>query len=477
GERRQETAEPLTNYFVGRLQQDFNEGNTSIGGIMTATHRNLDEQHLKFLNRAAYSGGVDFRHQWQEKTYYLTARTAFSHIRGDEEAILEAQTSSQRYYQRPDADYVTLDSTRTSLSGHGGYVNVGRGGNSKVRMSAGVMWRSPGFELNDLGFLRQADRVMQWTWLGYRWDKPFSIFRSLSFNFNQWWGWNFGGESVFAGGNINGGGQLQNHWWFWAGIGREGKNLSTSALRGGPAMKFPARWTNWYNLSTDNRKSWQIGFNGFNSWADQGDSRWNNFGFWMSFRPKDAIRLRVNPFYTYNQDDLQYIDTQTFNGDDRFIFGRLNQKTLGITIRLDYSITPDLSIQYYGQPFISAGQYSEFKRITQSRDPVYDERFHIFANEELGFDAENGEYDFDEDLNGSFDYSIGNPDFNFRQFRSNLVVRWEYNPGSTLFLVWTQERTSSDEHGDFSFSNDLSDLFDESATNVFLIKVSRWFSL
>jgi len=475
-----QTVEPLTNYFVGRVQQDYHSGNTSIGGIFTATNRRLSESHLEFLNRAAYTGGIDVRHQWQDKTYYLDVRTAFSHIRGNSEAILEAQTASQRYFQRPDADYVTLDSSRTSLSGHGGMVSFGRSGNSPLRFSAGAMWRSPGLDLNDLGFLRQADRVMQWTWAGYRLNSPFGIFRTFNSNFNQWWGWNFGGETVFAGGNVNGGGQLKNFWNFWLGVGREGKNLSTSALRGGPAMKFPANWTNWYQLSTDNRKNIQFGLNGWNSWSDEGGSRSNEFSVWARFRPRNSIVLQINPFYNLRKDDLQYVDTvENAAGADRYIFGQIDQKTLGITMRFDISITPDLTIQYYGQPFVSAGKYGEFKSITDPRAANYSDRFYRFAADEVLFQEteDEKEYLIISDPAGPIDQTIDFPDFNFREFRSNLVMRWEYSPGSTLFLVWTQERTGSEENGRFSFRHDLNRLFEQDATNVFLVKVSRWFSL
>jgi len=477
GERRQETVEPLTNYFVGRLQKDYNDGNTALGGVFTATNRKLSQEHLKVLNRSAYSGGVDFRHQWHDKTYSLDIRTAFSHIRGDAAAILRAQTASQRYFQRPDADYVTLDSTRTSLSGHGGMVSIGRGGKNRLRLNAGMMWRSPGLELNDLGFLRQADRVLQWTWAGYSWDQPVGIFRSLRLNLNQWAGWHFGGERIFTGGNINGGGQFKNHWQLRFGVGREGNNLSTSALRGGPAMKFPGQWNQWLNLSTDNRTSLQFGFGSFTGWNDDGISTTQNVRFSVRYRPKDSMQLRVAPFYTFNKRDMQYLDTVDAGGEPRYLFGRLHQKTFGVTLRLDFSITPDLSIQYYGQPFISAGAYSDFKRITAPRDDHYDRRFHTFTGDETRVDAVSGEIFFDEDGNGGSDYSIGRPDFNFRQFRSNLIVRWEYDPGSTIFLVWTQERTASSDRGAFSLTEDFDTLFSEKATNIFLLKVSRWFSL
>ena len=196
------------------------------------------------------------------------------------------------------------------------------------------MWRSPGLELNDLGFLRQADRTMQWSWLGYSQNNPFSIFRRLRVNFNQWWGRNFGGETVFAGGNINGGGQFKNHWRFWTGIGREGNFLSTSELRGGPAFKLPGQWNQWYNLSTDERKVYQVGFGGSNNWSDQGGSRRHNVRFWLNLRPRNEVQIRINPFYTFRKSDLQYVDTiENAAANDRYIFGHLNQKTFGITFR------------------------------------------------------------------------------------------------------------------------------------------------
>ena len=477
GARRSEVVEPLGNYFVGRLQKDFDQGNTAVGAILTAAHRDISADNLNDLNTAAYSGGVDFRHQWQDKTYSLDVRTAFSNIRGDRAAITEAQESSRRYYQRPDADYVTFDSTRTSLSGHGGMVTLSRSGKSRFRGAVGGMWRSPGLELNDVGFLRQADRAMQWSWLQYRITNPLSVFRNLSINFNQWWGLNFGGETVFAGGNINGGGQFKNHWRFWLGFGRDGKNLSTTELRGGPALKLPATWRHWYNLSTDGRKSYQFGLSGSNGWDDTGGSRRHRLGFWLRLRPKDSVQLRINPFYAFNKRDYQYVDTiQNVSAEDRYILGQLNQKTFGITFRFDVSVTPNLSIQYYGQPFISAGRYSSFKSVTQPRAASYPDRFYHFAANEFILNAEE-EYTVVRDSQGAINKSIEQPNFNFREFRSNLIVRWEYNPGSTLFLVWTQERTGDDADGRFSVSGGLRDLFSETSTNVFLLKVSRWFSL
>ncbi|MCG3153462.1 MAG: hypothetical protein DKINENOH_00050 [bacterium] len=475
-ERRRQVVEPRTNYFIGRVQQDFNRGTSAVGGMLTATHRDLAGTRITSLNRAAYSGGVDVRHQWHDRKYYLEALGVVSHIRGDRAAIAEAQQASQRYFQRPDADYLEFDPHRTSLTGHGGNLSVGRGGNSPVRANLAVTWRSPGLELNDAGFMRQADRVMQSLWLGYRFTNPVAIFNRLNLNVNQWQGWNFGGEPVFSGGNINGGGQLKNYWYVWLGVGREGEDLATTALRGGPALRLPAQWNQWITVESDQRKAVQVGVNSFNSWEDVGGTHYHEVGLWLAFRPLNALSLQFNPYYGFNRDELQYVNTLAHGAQSRYVFGRLQQKTVALTARVDYSITPNLSVQYYGQPFVSVGKFSQFKRITAPRADDYAERFHVFTNE-IAREEAKGLLQVDEDLDGNTDYAFENPDFNFQQFRSNLVVRWEYSPGSTVFLVWSQGRTGTNPAGGFSFRNNLNDLFNVYPDNVFLIKLNRWFSL
>ncbi|HLP61948.1 MAG TPA: DUF5916 domain-containing protein, partial [Candidatus Deferrimicrobium sp.] len=196
GQRRQETVEPFSNYFALRLQKDYRNGDTQLGGMFTAVNRNIDDPALDFLHRSAYTGGIDFEHSWKKKTYYLIIKTLFSHVRGSKEAILETQESSRRYYQRPDAEHISVDPERTSLTGYGGTISAGRGGGGHFLYSAGVTWRSPGLELNDVGYLRTADRVMQWSWLGYQTLNPVSIFRSINVNFNQGKVWDFGGSNI-----------------------------------------------------------------------------------------------------------------------------------------------------------------------------------------------------------------------------------------------------------------------------------------
>ena len=165
------------------------------------------------------------------------------------------------------------------------------------------------------------------------------------------------------------------------------------------------------------------------------------------------------------------------DGEDRYIMGRIDQKTFGLVLRLNFCITPELSIQYYGQPFISAGNYTQFKRITNPRARRYEDRFYIFAEDEISYNPDNEMYEVDEDRNGEVDYSFELPDFNFKQFRSNLVIRWEYRPGSQIYLVWSQELSNSDSYGDFSLKRDFQDLFALYPHNIFLIKLNYWFSM
>ena len=165
------------------------------------------------------------------------------------------------------------------------------------------------------------------------------------------------------------------------------------------------------------------------------------------------------------------------NDDARYVFARMDQKTLGLTFRLNYNVSPDLTIQYYGSPFTSAGTYDEFKIVNNSQADAYSDRFDKFSANQISYDADEELYSVDENGDGTTDYDFGQPNFNFAQFRSNLVVRWEYVPGSTLFLVWSQGRTMFNSTGEFDFGQSMGDLFDVKPHNIFLLKFSYRFSV
>ncbi len=478
GDRHNETVEPLTNYFTLRLQKDYNQGKTTIGGMMTATNRNLKESHLNFLHRSAYTGGLDFFHSWKNKEWFVQLNTVFSHVRGDKEAILETQESSRRYFQRPDADHLTLDPNRTSLSGHGGTFSVGKTGGGRLRFVGFLTWRSPGLELNDVGYLRSADRIMQAVWTSYRITEPFAIFRNFSIEVNQWSGWDFGKTNLFKGGNINLNMQFKNYWSFGTGINREGSYVSPTSLRGGPALKEPGGWNHWVFLRSDGRKKFRVFGVWSNFYGDLNANRVKRYRGGVTYRPIDALSISMDPSFTVSRQTLQYVDTVELDQEDRYIFAQINQKTLAITLRLNYSITPDLSIQFYGQPFISSGKYTDFKSITNPRAAQFTDRFRLFESSEMAYDAAEEYYDVTEKAKNGASYQFEDPNFNSLQFQSNLVVRWEYTPGSTLYVVWSQGRTDTiNEAGDFSFRNNMKSLFRLPPHNVFLVKFTYRFKI
>jgi len=477
GQYGDEIVEPMTNYFGIRLQQDYNNGNTVFGGMLTSTNRNITDPNLDFLHRAAYTGGLDFYHTWKDRTYFVQFNTVFSHVRGSTDAILQTQMSPLRYFQRPDAKYVTLDPTRTALSGFGGTLVGGKVGSGHLQYVAGVTIRSPGLELNDMGYLRNADSIMEFIWANYRVWKPVSIFHQFSFNFNQWRGWNFGGERTMAGGNIQFNGQLKNYWTLSTGINHNARSLSDSALRGGPALIYPGAWGTHVRVGSDSRKKIRLSANWSNNVREEMDSHMNSYSFGLSFNPSNAIAVMVQPVLSLNENDMQYVAKMNFGQDNRYVFARINQKTFALTFRLNLSLSPDLSIQFYGQPFVSAGSYSNFKHITEPRAAAYIDRYHGYSGTEITLDELNGLYNIDENQDGVMDYNFSNPDFNFIQFRSNLVLRWEYKPGSSLFLVWSQGRTGYLPNNDFAFMDNIQDLFQVHPHNVFLIKFSYGFNL
>jgi len=472
----EQAVEPWTSYFGLRLQQDFRGGATTLGGMLTATNRDPRRaEHLAFLHDSAYTGGLDFTHSWRNRRYSFVARMAFSRVAGSPEAILRTQESSARYFQRPDAAHFVYDPSRTSLSGHGGTLSFSKSG-GVLRYSGGVTWRSPGFELNDMGYLRQADKIMQWTWAGLNFAKPFWIYRSVNVNYNQWQGWDFSGAAIFAGGNINSWGQFKNYWSGGFGINRNGEQLSSSALRGGPSLRFPGAWNTWAEIETDSRKKVRFSLWGSTYDRDNKETQMVSVGLGTSIQPSRAFQLSLSPGYTTNRNELQYIATCETTGEKRYVFGTIDQKTVSMTVRLNYSLTPDLSIQFYGMPFVSAGKYDRFKHITDPRARDWDGRYRLYEPGELAWDEAGSCYAVAEEASG-LAYGFDRPDFNFLQFRANLVVRWEYIPGSTLFIVWSQGRTGFDDRGDFSFGRDVDSLFNVHPDNVFLVKFSYCFQL
>jgi hypothetical protein len=251
-----------------------------------------------------------------------------------------------------------------------------------------------------------------------------------------------------------------------------GEGLSTSELRGGPALKVTGNKSVWVAFGSNDQKklTGELEIDAFKGNVKDSKSM-TNYSISLGYRPSKSLKITLSPSFSLNEDELQYVTQQEYSGKTDYIFARINQKTLSASLRVNYNITPDLSIQYWGQPFLSSGKYTEFKKITDSRAAEYADRFSLLPTNELTYIGQDEMYRVSNPTGNSL-YTFDQPDFNVKEFLSNMVVRWEYLPGSTIYLVWSQTRHQSIADGNFDFRNDMTDLFDNKPYNVFLLKMS-----
>jgi hypothetical protein len=476
-EKKYAEVEPLTNYFVGRVQKDFNNGKTLIGGMLTSTNRALDASLSDNMHKAAYTGGIDFTQYFKEKDWMFNLKTAFSEVTGSKKAITNTQESSARYFQRPDQKYAALDTNRTSLMGSGGRMQILKL-NGHWNFMTSTTWKSPGFELNDIGFLREADQILSVLWAGYNQWEPKGIYRNYNINGDFYSFWNFGGNQLGKGFEWNASMNLKNFWSVWTGGAIRGNNLNTSLLRGGPTMKTPGDFSQRIGFSTDSRKKIvaeiYANYNGgFEKYTNSFDA-----GLDLTIKPSNYLSVTLSPGFSTSFNELQYVTKTTYGNDNRYIFASIDRKTISASFRVNINISPDLTLQYWGQPFIASGKYRNYKFITNPNAAKYNDRFLVYTNNQ--FISGPDELNIDENRDATPDYGYEKPDFNVQYFLSNLVLRWEYNPGSSVYLVWSQTRDSSNQTGNLDLMNDLGNLFDRSDSkphNVFLVKFSYRFGL
>ncbi|HEX9107856.1 MAG TPA: DUF5916 domain-containing protein, partial [Longimicrobiales bacterium] len=441
----------------------------------TSTHRWLPGSGaLHVLPTDAVTGALDAARFFGKRSYVVEGKFFFSRISGDSAAILALQTDPVHYYQRPDAaDYLGVDPSATSLAGHGGTLRLARYGNSKWSWSESARWLSPGLELNDVGYLQQADRILNEAGFGFFETEPRGIFRSYGFSLDREDNWDFGRRKTGGMTGLETSASFRNLWAANAALRYLDDPTDTRLLRGGPAIKTSGFLMAELGVRSDPSRPVSLAVSGERHFVREGDGSNTELSTEINLRPVNAFTLSANAFWQHNVDDLQYVATVRALGTPRYLLGRLDQKTLGLTFRANYVITPDLTIQYYGSPFVSRGSYAEFKRATSPRAPAYSDRFHRFTAGEIAYVPQVSAYQVSD--GGTF-YTFGNPDFDFRQFRSNLVARWEFRPGTSLFLVWSQDRTDTELTGR-SLTNSLDALRGAPAANVLLIKVSYWFGL
>ncbi|MDR1258469.1 MAG: carbohydrate binding family 9 domain-containing protein [Tannerellaceae bacterium] len=474
GRETSEVVEPLTNYAVYRIQKNW-KGNMLLGGMITSVNRSLKEPHLKELMvRDAFTAGIDYTRYFNNRLYYVDFKGMFSSLSGSREAITRLQQSPVHYYQRTSAaGYLGVDHGATSLAGTGGYVKAGRRGNSKWTFSETFSWASPGFDLNTTGYLKQADVMSVNTELEFRQTTVWGFFRSNNLSLSQLNQWDFGRQPFHNTISLNWKAMLLNRFEWTLSESYGWNYVDTRKLRGGADLRYDPYLHTTLSFNTDKARPLVFTLNYVNDYNRNGINRLHTLRPALSLRMGDHVHFAGEFTYTYNVDNTQYIGAFT-PGDNCpvYLMGRMEQQTYGLTVRLQVNVTPDVSLQFYGSPFTSTAGYDSFKKALDARSARSSERFADYLPEAVSLS--DGAYTV-RDTGG--DIRFDNPDFSFNEFRSNLVARWEYRPGSTLYFVW-EHRMSDRASRHFSdWGDNLDRMFSLPSTNTFMLKLNYWFSL
>lgn len=464
--------EPSTNYLVARVLQDLNSNKTFVGGMFTSVDR-ASHDETNFLHKSARTGGIDLLHQWQDRNWYFGSNFVVSHVTGSPEAILKTQQSIPHLFQRQ-ASHITVDSTKTSLTGTGGDIKIGKAGKGHIQAEAGVTWRSPELELNDVGFMRESDIIQQYSGLSYRSVNSFAGFRSAQVSYQHWFDWDFEGKLNYIDWDLSVDAVFQNNWSMTLGYFSQPHTYSKSLLQGGPRIRLSDQYGFWWALNMDSRKKFFATYSGWTKTGGTGSYYLLENRIDLNYQPLDRFRFSVGSRYLLVNHRLQYNEKIALNAEDHYLVSMLDQNTLSFTLRADVVINPNMAVQYYAEPFISSGKYQGFGVVVNPLDQFGErqlQQVNVIDSEQ----GKTGSYELDVNGDGEIDTTISNPDFSYAQFRSNLVYRWEYRPGSELFIVWSQGLTNSALPEERLVSSFREQVFSKTLNNTFLVKLTYRF--
>ncbi len=476
--------EPAAYYGILRAQKDFNDGRQGLGFMSTTTERSFSDQLLRdTVNSHSEVFGLD---GWtfldEDKVWVVSGWAGLTNAAGDRERMISLQRNSQHYFQRPDAPFLGVDSSLTSMTGYGARISLNKNKGHFFSNSAfGIL--SPNFEVNDLGFESRADVINMHIGGGYSWSDPGEIFRYAESGGAIYQNFDYDGNvtwrGVFEYGNL----QFLNYYSFNWNVAYNPETFNDRRTRGGPLTLNPSGYQLNLDVTTDSRKSFEAEVSWFT--YQSGWQRDIQDFVSLTWRPVANVSVSVAPTFENDREAAQWVTsvddpTATATYEGRYVFADLNQNTLSANIRLNWTFTPTLSLQLFMQPLISSGHYTNFKELARPRS--FD--FNVYGTGSSTLTetkSADGSVSYSADPDGAgpaAPITFDNPDFNTKSLRGNAVLRWEYVPGSVVYFVWTQSRFDQTAYdGNFQFSNSMDSLFSTQADNIFLVKFSYWFNM
>ncbi|HEX8172905.1 MAG TPA: DUF5916 domain-containing protein [Thermoanaerobaculia bacterium] len=443
--------EPMTNYFVSRTMKELRGGDARVGFLFNSVNRRLPND-LDTLRANAYTAGTDGYTRFFKKEWILEWQGAATRVDGSTTAIARTQRAPAHAYQRPDATHVEFDPNRTSLDGWGGRLMASKQ-TGLWRPNVQVMASSPGYETNDVGFLLRSDMISAHALMQYVNDHPSKRFRERQVWFGTWHNRNFGGVTIEHGIFADHFATLQNYWNYRASLFVVPRAFSDEATRGGPLVRTEAQWSSDLSLGSDDRKPVYFSLSAHLT-GNRDGSHTRAGGVTVNYRPASNLIFSLSPYYLSQHDEHQYVEdfadaTAAATYGRSYVFSQLEQRSFELGTRVDWTLSSRLSFQLYLQPFIAAGDYHDFQQLARARSADYIPYVRTSAD----------------------------PDFNFRSVRGSAVMRWEYRPGSALYVVWNENRADVVPAGDFRFGRDLRAIPTAPSHDVFLIKFSYWLPL
>lgn len=475
GTIRSEPVDPLTGIGVVRVVKESDDGAGTVGLIVTGLGRPAMPAALDSVAvDQALAGGFDARRRFGNGVWEASGFVMGSRIQGSPAAIAGVLRGPGHFFQRPDASYLGDDSTRTSMAGVAAQLRLARvAGNLKWAVIGHVI--SPGFEVNDVGFQRNADWVLALGSINYDRYPRSRVVRHWSLSLDRLGvGWSFGGERRAA--TIAGRGTLgfRDFSGISIGVGHEFSALSLDQLRGGPALLLPPATTFSETFTSDARRPQQVTLTGTQT-REPGNGSWSwDYSAAAAWRVTPRLAIGLTPEYGRHVEGWQYVDkVPTAGGAARYLIGRLDQRTASLTVRADWSFSSRMTLQLYAQPFVSAADYGAFGEVSASRATDPAARITRYLPAQVAYDSAGRSFRISPTGDPGDDFTFADPAFSERDFNASAVFRWEYLPGSTLYAVWTQARTQTAPGGAFDLGADSRDLFRAPHTDVFLIKMSH----